>query len=323
MLKKTIILVFLVVLSINTSHGECYIFASDDIEVQEGQALFDSNFSNSYGDDRALTVFKNLSKGMGSYRSKHYTLRVYRSNVINAFCGPDAHIYINEPVLEFTNDALAGVIAHELGHNEKKHWQNAYERVMLQQIGIAGLALKGGVTGLGLQLADTATKALFFRGYGFEKEWEADNYGFDLLIRTEYNPMGLALFLHEVDKPEYQAPNTTAEFINPHPQTAKRIVNQTNRLAEWTSGKVVVEPLTGAFTINKVPILTPVRRQDGFTTAGELASRVVKKNLTLVAKDGTIYDKKGAILYLEGWSTKPFDDVVASLSVAGFTVETE
>ncbi|WP_018704580.1 M48 family metallopeptidase [Anaeromusa acidaminophila] len=323
MLQKAIILVFLVVLSINTSHGECYIFASDAVEVQEGDNFYLNYKDATYSDPHVSSIFRKLLNAMETSRSKSYMVRVYKNNVMNAFCGPDAQVYIYSPIADLPDDCIAGVMAHELGHNEKKHWQNAYERVMLQQIGIAGLALKGGVTGLGLQLADTATKALFFRGYGFEKEWEADNYGFDLLIRTEYNPMGLALFLHEVDKPEYQSPNTTAEFINPHPQTAKRIVNQTNRLAEWTSGKVVVEPLTGAFTINKVPILTPVRRQDGFTTAGELASRVVKKNLILLAKDGTIYDKKGAILYLEGWSTKPFDDVVASLTVAGFTVETE
>lgn len=51
---------------------------------------------------------------------------------------PDAHIYINEtPVLSFCDDAIAGVIAHELGHNEKKILQISYERLMIQQVGMA------------------------------------------------------------------------------------------------------------------------------------------------------------------------------------------
>lgn len=130
------------------------------------------------------------------------------------------------------------------------------------------------------------TKALFFRGYGFEKEWEADNFGFDLLSKTEYNPMGIAPFLDQVDKPENEGTGSTAEFINPHPQTANRIVNQTKRLSEWTGGKVIVEPITGAFAINKVLILTPIRRQEGFITAGEFAKKVVNKEFSLVAKEG-------------------------------------
>ena len=70
-----------------------------------------------------------------------YTFKVIDSPEINAFALPGGYIYINRGLIEAaeTEDELAGVLAHEIGHVVARHGANQASRAGLVQTGLGAL----------------------------------------------------------------------------------------------------------------------------------------------------------------------------------------
>lgn len=107
---------------------------------------------------------------------------------VNAEAWPDGYIFIYRGLLTFmeSEDQLASVLGHELGHNLAKHYS---ERVGSARLGsVAGWAAYI-VTGVGaLKSTTDALTAVMVSGYGREQELEADRIGAELLAKAGYNP---------------------------------------------------------------------------------------------------------------------------------------
>ena len=89
-----------------------------------------------------------------------------------------------------SDDELAAVIGHEIGHVEKRHTVHQLEKQMaLSFLSIlAGAA--AGDPGAGIALATTASQALM-AGYSRADEREADQEGFRMCNEAGYNPYGI------------------------------------------------------------------------------------------------------------------------------------
>jgi len=122
-------------------------------------------------------------------RTFHFT--VLDNPVVNAFALPDGYIFVNRGLLAYleTEDQMAAVIGHEIGHVVLRHAsrQNA-GRTLGKIAGFVGAVLTG--RGEVADLANTASATLV-SGYGRNMELEADTVGGELLAKAGYNPFAM------------------------------------------------------------------------------------------------------------------------------------
>lgn len=113
-----------------------------------------------------------------------YRFRYLDDPTINAFSAPNGYIYITRGLLEIleSDDELAMVIAHEMGHIERKHAVQRYKQAL-------ALAVVGSIFAAN---ADSSTEALMtvvaaemvLQGFSREQEKEADEAAVSHLKRA-------------------------------------------------------------------------------------------------------------------------------------------
>jgi predicted Zn-dependent protease len=96
-----------------------------------------------YMDDLGQSLVKSSTR-----KGITYTFKVVDSPEINAFALPGGYIYVNRGLIEAaeTQDELAGVLAHEIGHVVARHGADQAMRAGMVQTGLGAL---GGLLGRG------------------------------------------------------------------------------------------------------------------------------------------------------------------------------
>lgn len=120
-----------------------------------------------------------------------YRFTLLDSPQVNAFALPGGYIYITRGLLVYLNseDELAAVLGHELGHVTARHSVRQHSLSTTTNI-IGGLiAAASGVQGAG-QLTNMLGTGIV-RGYGREHELEADGLGVDYLVKAEYSEFAM------------------------------------------------------------------------------------------------------------------------------------
>ena len=128
-----------------------------------------------------------------------FTFTVVDSPEINAFALPGGYIYINRGLLAYLNseDELAAVLAHEIGHVTARHaiQQHARGRLGSTAAGVGGFvaAVATGNIYIGSELAQLGSlwTQAGVSGFGREHELEADSLGAEYLYNAGYNPMAV------------------------------------------------------------------------------------------------------------------------------------
>jgi len=127
-------------------------------------------------------------------------------NLINAFALPGGHIFVGEGLLRLmqSEDALAGVLGHEVTHVDLRHCAErvqleAHERHLSDAAGPLG------------SLASIPVE-VFVAGYSKEQELEADRDGTTLAVQAGYSPQGILQLFAEFAKLE-------AQFASASPHT--------------------------------------------------------------------------------------------------------
>lgn len=147
----------------------------------------------------------------------------------NAFCMPGGKIVVNEGILPYTQteEGLAIVLGHEVGHAVAKH---SAERLSQQMVASYGGQILGGV----LSNKPTATQALAQQVYGLgaqygmmlpysrKNESEADHLGLVFAAMAGYNPQAAVSFWQRMASSGSQK---VPEFMSTHPSDASRISN--------------------------------------------------------------------------------------------------
>ncbi|MBL4577374.1 MAG: M48 family metallopeptidase [Flavobacteriales bacterium] len=147
-----------------------------------------------------------------------YTIRVVENSEINAFTLPGGNIFVYTGLLEFAEspEEVAAVLSHEIGHVEKRHVMSK----LVKEFGINLLfsILTGGDAVILGELAKTALSTVFDR----RQETEADNYAFELLVKSEISPTAMAAFFRRV-KRELGGYDESLEILMSHPHFNARI----------------------------------------------------------------------------------------------------
>ncbi|MEX1198868.1 MAG: M48 family metalloprotease [Pseudohongiellaceae bacterium] len=128
-----------------------------------------------------------------------YTFTVIDSPEINAFALPGGYVYINRGLLAFLNteDQLAAVLAHEVGHITARHavQQQARGNLGRTAAGIGGFvaAVATGSAYVGSELSQLGSlwTQAGVSGFGRENELEADSLSAEYLRTAGYDPQAV------------------------------------------------------------------------------------------------------------------------------------
>jgi predicted Zn-dependent protease len=162
----------------------------------------------------------------------------------NAFALPGGFIYVTRGLVILVNseDELAGVIGHEIGHVTARHASKRIGAAVLTApvsiaTGIAGMAVSIVSPSLGGVLAGTGpllTGGLVIAPFSREQENQADEIGQKLAARAGYDPIGISHFLHTLDRGVtlLAGEERSFHFLDSHPLTPGRVEKTAKRAKE-------------------------------------------------------------------------------------------
>jgi len=152
-------------------------------------------------------------------------------DVPNAFALPGGWVYVTRNMMEDfvcnDKDKLAFVLAHELGHINKRH------SMMQLELSLGAEALIDIISDentSGRDISQVVSQVMFL-AYSREQEIEADTYGMTVSYKAGYRPEAATEFFRQLKVYEDSNPSYLPEFLSSHPGTATRIV--------WSEGYVV------------------------------------------------------------------------------------
>ena len=160
-----------------------------------------------------------------------YHVAILDSNEINAFATSGGHIFVTRGLINTakSEDALAGVIAHEVAHIQLKHGIKAIRNSRITQALVVTGTAAAGAAGLNVaQLTDVFKESVgeIFQtmvnsGYSQVQEFEADTTAMSLMAAAGYRPQGLIDMLNALKS----AQNSRTGFGKTHPTPEQRITN--------------------------------------------------------------------------------------------------
>ena len=160
-----------------------------------------------------------------------YHFMILDTSEINAFAAPGGLIFVSRGLIHCckTEDALAAVLAHEIGHVQLRHGLQAIEKGRITSA-VTTLAAESGKNLGGQQLAELTksfegaitdiTGTLVNNGYARKLEFQADASAVKTLKNIGYDPNALVAMLEEMDR--HLKPGG-AGFAKTHPQPKDRI----------------------------------------------------------------------------------------------------
>jgi len=154
-----------------------------------------------------------------------YSFDVVNLREINAFALPGGPMFLHRGMLQAarTDDEVAGVMAHELGHVVLRHGTLQAAKAQKFQIGaIAGQvlgAIVGGQKGAIIAQGSQIGLGTYFLKYSREYEREADLLGAQLMARAGYDPRQMANMFRTIQQ---QGGNSGPEFLSDHPDPGNR-----------------------------------------------------------------------------------------------------
>ena len=172
------------------------------------------------------------------------TFTLVNSDVVNAFAVPGCYIYVTRGLMAIVNseDELASVLAHEIGHIAGDHSERQQKRSVLRGLGVAAV----GILTQSERLARIAGQAAtyFTLRYSRGQEYEADDRGLDYLTRAGYDPHAAADMLDALTRQERFLARTRGrdeargipEWARTHPLTENRIARAREAATETGIG---------------------------------------------------------------------------------------
>ena len=201
---------------------------------------------------QTLAAASNKPEIFGGY---HFV--VLDSDDINAFATPSGLIFVTRGLIRCcpTEDALAAILAHEIGHVQLRHGMQSIEKARVTEA-LTVLAQEGAKT-IGsrevAQLTETFSGAIsdiansmINNGYSRTFEYQADQASVALVQRVGYNPEGLVDMLTVMEK---KLKPGGLDFAKTHPAPRDRITE--------------IQSHNQMFT----PVATPKIRQERFLKA--------------------------------------------------------
>ena len=151
---------------------------------------------------------------------------VLSTDEVNAWCMPGGKMAVYSGLinkLQASDDELAAVMGHEIGHALREHTREQMSQQAITQTAIGGLGALFGIGDLGQSLAGAVANVTLQlpKSRGMEKE--ADDIGVELAARAGYNPQSAISLWQKMEK--VAGGSEPPKFLSTHPPSADRIAD--------------------------------------------------------------------------------------------------
>lgn len=175
-----------------------------------------------------------LTDGLTAVEGIPLNFKVYKNDQVNAFACADGSVRVYSGLLDvMTDNEVLGVIGHEMGHVAHHDTKKAFKQALINS------ALKDGIASTDSRVAKltdsqigAVADALASSKYSRKQEEQADDYGYDYLLKCGKNPAAMVQAFQRLQAIEQNAGQTTS-FVNnlfsSHPEIGKRIKNMQKR----------------------------------------------------------------------------------------------
>lgn len=196
----------------------------DEEEIGKEIKLYYNTFSSK--DKYLNSLIDNIQK----FKKKpfNYEVFVVYTGDLNAMALPGGVIVITNGLLNTlkSESELVAVLGHEMGHIELSHCIESMKYEILSK--------KLVHNNIG-EIADLARNMFFSKSFSKTQEDEADDYSFQLLTQTIYDPSSIAKAFQSLSEyaTEKQDINIINEYLMSHPYLSKRIVKFLSKSKAW------------------------------------------------------------------------------------------
>ncbi|MEI8348531.1 MAG: M48 family metallopeptidase [Candidatus Omnitrophota bacterium] len=209
-----------------------FIFINSSMETAigknvVGQLLSEHPESKDVNIQERVKAVGNRVAAVSERKDIAYTFSVIDDKELNAMALPGGFIYINKGLVEIlTNDELAFVLGHEIGHVAARHLAKKMQANIGYQLLLALAFSVGSQTDAAnaktvAQSAD-AVYNLVQLGYSRKDELEADRLGVRYSLSAGYDPRAGISALEKLKKESGQGANVPS-YLRTHPYIEERV----------------------------------------------------------------------------------------------------
>lgn len=214
-----------------------FIMMSMDEEIAMGNQAA-PEFTETYGGEIPSTQITSYVSRIGmsvasvsELPDAPWAFQAVDSTQVNAFALPGGKIFITRALLEKLESeaALAGVLAHEVGHVTARHAAQQMTQTMAIQFGTAiAASLTENETARYIALLGGVGGSLYQLRFSRVHEHQSDELGLRYMVRAGYDPQGLVEVMEVFE--ELSGGGGQIAWLSTHPLTADRILEIRNTI---------------------------------------------------------------------------------------------
>lgn len=193
------------------------ISRSEEVRLGQDAARQFESQNRTSRDRRVEAIGNKIVRGLDR-RDFEYSFKVVDRDEVNAVSLPGGHVYVYRGLLRAVGDdedALAGVIAHEVGHLTERHSVKQVEKAMGANL------LLDLLTNEKSRTAGAIVANLLSLKFSRSDEYDADEVGVRLMSRAGYDPRGLARFFRQLEASEKRG-GSGVSWLRTHPNSGER-----------------------------------------------------------------------------------------------------
>jgi predicted Zn-dependent protease len=157
-----------------------------------------------------------------------FTFKILENRDVNAVSLPGGPVYVFRGLIDMAEgdvDEIAAVVAHEIGHIEKRHAARRLSRGILADLLIL-LGTRGTVQS-GADVLNVFVQMRFSR----DDEYQSDDLAIAYAFKAGYDPNGLVRFFEKLKRREQGGGDIVTNNLRTHPLTDARIKRAKERIA--------------------------------------------------------------------------------------------
>jgi beta-barrel assembly-enhancing protease len=201
-------------------------------EKAYGDAIATSYLEVANLKDTDYVYLNALIKDLSVFSKKGFNYRVFTIStpIPNAFALPGGVICVTTGLLSTLKSEaqIVSVLSHEMGHIERGHcfdaikYELTFKKIKSPSIG---------------QFADFAFNLFLRHSFSKTQENDADEYGYDLVLLTNYDPMAFSDAFVELQKfhgnESFRSSNIVSDYFSTHPPLTLRVLKFKQTALEW------------------------------------------------------------------------------------------
>ena len=160
-----------------------------------------------------------------------YRFQAVNANYVNAYAFPGGTIAATRGILleMDSEDELAGLMGHEIGHVNARHFAERQAQGTLVELVAAGVSAAAGAKNAAYgelaQMIGSLGGGALLAHYSRDNEREADALGLEYMHKAGYNPAGMADLMDMLNSQSKAKPNALELMFATHPMSAERVAN--------------------------------------------------------------------------------------------------